>query len=62
MDRACSKDGKNEKCIKSLVRKAGRKRTFERQRLKWDDNIEMNIVETEHENVNQIQLGQDNVQ
>jgi hypothetical protein len=43
MGRACGTCGRQEKCEQGLVKRPKRKRTVERTRLKWEDNIEMNL-------------------
>jgi hypothetical protein len=38
--------GRNEKCLKFLVRKPKRKRSLAIPRHRWEDNIEMDLKET----------------
>jgi len=45
MGGACNTYGRQEKCVQGLLKRSERKRAFGRPRLKWEDNIEMNLKE-----------------
>jgi hypothetical protein len=45
MGRLCRSHGRNEKCIRNLVRKLEGKRTLGRPRHRWEDNIRMDFRE-----------------
>jgi hypothetical protein len=43
MGGACSADGKEERRIQGLVRKPEGKRTLQRSRHRWEDNIKIDL-------------------
>ena len=45
MGGACSTFGRQKKCVRGAVKRPERKREFGRPRLKWEDNIEINLKE-----------------
>jgi hypothetical protein len=45
MGGACSIYGREESCIKGLVRKHEGKRPFGRPRRRWEDNIKIDLQE-----------------
>jgi hypothetical protein len=51
--------GEMRNAYKTLVGKPDRKRPFRRPRLRWDDNIRMDLKELWWEGVYQIHLAQD---
>jgi hypothetical protein len=59
MDRACSTDGRDEKCINILVEKPEGKRPLGRPRRRWEHNIRMDLREIRWEGVDWMHLAQD---
>jgi hypothetical protein len=43
MGRSCGTCGRQERCEQGWVKRPERKRAVERARLKWEDNIEINL-------------------
>jgi hypothetical protein len=56
---ACSTRGRDEKCIKTWVRKTERKRLLGRPRRGEEDNIRMDVWKIGWEGVNRIYLAYD---
>jgi hypothetical protein len=54
--------GKDEKCVKILVRKPEMKRPLGRVRRKWEDNIRMDLRKIEWEVVDWIHVVKDRCQ
>jgi hypothetical protein len=47
MSGTCSTHGRDEKCLKVLVRKPEGKKQLGRRRRRWEDNVRMNLRDTE---------------
>jgi hypothetical protein len=56
MDRACSTHGRDEKCIRILVRKPEGKRPLGRTSRRWLNNIRMHFSQVSLEGVEWIHL------
>jgi hypothetical protein len=59
MGEACSPHGRDEKYIQNFGWKAELKRPLGRQKRRWEDNIKMDLRETELNGVNWIHLAED---
>jgi hypothetical protein len=58
MGRACSTNGREQECIYDIGGKAAGKRPLERLRLRWVDNIKMDLREIGRYDIDLIDLAQ----
>jgi hypothetical protein len=59
IDRACRIYRRNQACILNFSRKNEGNIPLGRLRLRWEDNIKINLKEIEYEGMNRIQLARD---